>query len=1019
MITFQEILRKLSYFWEKQGCIIHQGYDLETGAGTFNPATFLRCLGPEPYKAAYIEPSRRPTDGRYGTNPNRLQHYFQYQVILKPSPPNIQDLYLQSLEEIGFNLNEHDIRFVHDDWEAPTLGAWGLGWEVWMDGMEVTQFTYFQCVGGVNLKPITGEITYGIERLAMYLQKVDSIFDLQWNEDLSYGDIYQRNEVEWSFYNFEKASTEMWLRHFDDYENEARRLIKLNLPIPAYDFVMKTSHAFNILDARGVISVTERTGYIGKIRDLARAIAESYIKSREEQNFPLLDRLGHYLKEIPDEGQKAEIHLTEELLHFEPGKTEDFLLEIGSEELPATFVPIGCQNLEKGIKNLLEKEGISFKSIRSYGTPRRIAVYVQDLALGKNPQIQEKKGPALEQAFDVDGSLKPAGEGFFRSIGKRPLSISDIREQKDRALTIRQIKGIEYLFATIEIPGSSTAALLFEHLPNIILNLDFPKKMRWGNSDIAYARPLRWIVSLFGKHVVPFNIGQIYAGRESQGHRQLRPFSFSLVKAQDYLAILKEHRVLVDMTERRKQIVAQLHALEKTLGGTIICQERVIPQVLNLVEWPQATFSEFDRSFLKIPKEVLISEMVEHQKYFPVAQADGTLMNLFIITCDTNPTDQIREGNQKVLSARLSDGVFLYEQGLKIPLEDFNEKLKNVTFQKELGSVFDKVKRIVDHVGVIQSFLGIGDPVKAKRAALLCKADLASEMVYEFPDLQGIIGRYYALASGEDAEIASAIDEHWMPRGENAPLPETITGILVCLADKIDNLLGCFCVNLKPTSSSDPYALRRQTLGIIKMLIRGEYRLPLRKTLDKCLDNFPLSLIKDREKLIDEVSLFITNRIRNVFLDYGFDKDEIEACISQGVDDIYDAFCKVKSLHQFRLVSPQFPLLYEVYKRAKGQLADKPSFLFKNELLSEKAEIQLDQMLTHTKPLFDSALQKRDYDRAYDLVAQIQPYLNNLFEDVKILADEASIRENRLALLQRIFALFDQLLDFSKISENK
>ena len=290
MIQFQELLRRLSHFWEKADCIIHQGYDLEVGAGTMNPATFLRCLGPEPYRAAYVEPCRRPTDGRYGTNPNRLQHYFQYQVILKPSPLNMQDLYLDSLKAIGVDLKKHDIRFVHDDWENPTIGAWGLGWEVWMDGMEVTQYTYFQCVGGVTLKPITGELTYGIERIAMYIQNVDSIFDLQWNDQLTYGDIYHRNEVEWSHYNFEKANTSMWFRHFENFESEAKQLIAANLPIPAYDFVMKASHAFNILDARGAISVTERTGYIGRIRDLAKAIAESYVASRERSGFPLMER---------------------------------------------------------------------------------------------------------------------------------------------------------------------------------------------------------------------------------------------------------------------------------------------------------------------------------------------------------------------------------------------------------------------------------------------------------------------------------------------------------------------------------------------------------------------------------------------------------------------------------------------------------------------------------------------------------------------------------------------------------
>ncbi len=1015
MITFQELIRRLSHFWEKQGCIIHQGYDLEIGAGTSNPATFLRSLGPEPYKAAYVEPSRRPSDGRYGTNPNRLQHYFQYQVILKPSPPNILDIYLESLEAAGFKLSDHDMRFVHDDWENPTLGAWGLGWEVWMDGMEITQFTYFQAVGGITLKPITGEITYGIERLAMYLQKVDNILDIQWNDQLTYGDIYFTNEVEWSHYNFEKASIEMWTRHFQDYEREAKNLMAQNLPLPAYDFVLKASHAFNILDARGAISVTERTGYIARIRDLSKQIAESYVKSREARNFPLIHRF-----ETPEAAAQEVPPIPEELLETNVDQKEDFVLEIGSEELPATFVTIGCHNLEKGVRQLLEKEGIPHKSIKTYGTPRRIAVYIHELAKGKPSQKVEKRGPPVEQAFKADGTLTVTGEGFFRSIGKPAASLDKIRAGNEADLQIRPIKGTDYIFATLHTPGKATASILAEQLPDLILNLDFPKKMRWGNLDITYARPIRWIVSLFGDHVVPFCVADIVSGRESYGHRQLRPYSFTFVKAQDYLTILKEYKVMVDMNERKKSIISQLDALEKTLGAKIICREQVIPQVLNLVEWPALTHATFDRHFLKAPKEVLISEMVEHQKYFPIANADGNLKNQFVITANTNPTDQIREGNQKVLSARLSDGVFLYEQGLKKPLESYNEKLKHVVFQKELGSVYDKVKRIGAHAKTLHSYLKIGDSAKLERAAELCKADLSTEMVYEFPELQGIIGRYYALASGENPIVAQAIDEHWMPRGENAPLPETEEGTLLSLADKIDNLIGCFCANLKPSSSSDPYALRRQTLGIIKMLIKGRYHLPLMEAMRKCFEHFPKELQGQKEALLTEIETFIANRIKTVFLDYGVSKDEIEASLSAGFTDIYDAYCKVQSLHQFRETSSQFPLLYEVYKRAKGQInqvAKMNGVEFSEKLLKENAEKALNQVLTTNQKQFDQALASHDYDRAYQLIAQIQPALAKLFDEVKILADEQDLRNNRIALLKRVFTLFSQLLDFSKIQE--
>ncbi len=289
-MTFQELLMTLERYWADQGCIIVQPYDIEVGAGTFNPATLLRALGPEPWNVAYVEPSRRPTDGRYGENPNRLQHYYQYQVIMKPSPKNIQELYLDSLKALGIDHLDHDIRFVEDDWESPTLGAWGLGWEVWLDGMEITQFTYFQQAGGIDLHPVSVELTYGPERIAMYLQGVESVYDLEWTKGITYGDVHHRGEVEHSIYNFEQADVDMLFRLFDMYEQECQRIIGLKLVLPAYDYCLKCSHTFNLLNARGAISVAERNRLIGQVRNLARLCAEAYLAQREEMGFPLLKK---------------------------------------------------------------------------------------------------------------------------------------------------------------------------------------------------------------------------------------------------------------------------------------------------------------------------------------------------------------------------------------------------------------------------------------------------------------------------------------------------------------------------------------------------------------------------------------------------------------------------------------------------------------------------------------------------------------------------------------------------------
>lgn len=292
-MNFQELILALNKFWAEQNCIIQQPYDIEKGAGTMNPATFLRALGPEPWRVAYVEPSRRPTDGRYGENPNRLQHYFQYQVILKPSPDDVIPVYLESLRAIGIDPDKHDIRFVEDNWESPTLGAWGLGWEVWLDGMEVTQFTYFQQCGGIDCRPVSAEITYGLERLAMFIQQKDSVFDILWVDDITYGDVYHQNEVEQSGYNFEVANTEMLFDLFDMYETEANRILEKGLVLPAYDYVLKCSHTFNLLDARGAISVSERQGFIARVRQMARACAQAYVEQREKLGYPLLKKGGN------------------------------------------------------------------------------------------------------------------------------------------------------------------------------------------------------------------------------------------------------------------------------------------------------------------------------------------------------------------------------------------------------------------------------------------------------------------------------------------------------------------------------------------------------------------------------------------------------------------------------------------------------------------------------------------------------------------------------------------------------
>ena len=1010
MLTFQQIIQKLTEFWEKKHCIIHHGYDLEVGAGTFNPATFLRALGPEPYNTAYVEPSRRPSDGRYGENPNRMQLFHQFQVILKPSPSNVLQMYLESLEALGLDLSKHDIRFVHDDWESPTLGAWGLGWEVWCDGMEITQFTYFQAIGSLPLKPVSAEITYGLERLAMYIQNKDSFYDMQWNDELTFKDVAHRSEVEWSTYNFEEASTEMWMRHFEDFEKEAKTLIARHLPLPAYDFVMKASHAFNMLNARGVISVTERTGYIARIRDLSRLIAMEYVATREKLGFPLL------AKEKPQPQPKMPAVKTPS---FDPKKRQDFLLEIGSEQLPATFVPIGCTNLEKAIRRLFQDHSLAFEEIKIFGTPQRLAILVKGLIEGTEEKKTVKKGPAIASAFDASGKPTPQGQGFLKSLGSTDITLDALRKGQIKNLSIDTINNVEYLFATHHEPSQSTFSLLANTLSSLILNLEFPKKMTWGNLDITYARPIHWIVALFGDTVIPLQVGDVISDRFSFGHAQLDPKKFTLNAPKDYCEDLKKHYVLASTEERKQSILKQLKELETKLGGGALETHKVIPQVLNLVEWPQLTSATFDPAFLRAPKEVLISEMVEHQKYFPIADSKNQLQNHFVITADNTPSDLIRKGNQKVLSARLADGVFLYEQDLKVPLEKFNEKLRLMTYQKELGSMFDKVERIGQISTILNAHLKIADEKKIRRAALLCKSDLASALVGEFPELQGTIGKYYAQAQKEDQEVAEAIHEHWMPRAENAPLPKTPTGIILSLADKMDNLVSSYSVGLKPTSSSDPYALRRQSIGLLKILIEEKKSVDLRKILEEVATVFPKlkSNPAVASELVQEILSFITARAKSVFEELGLKKDEIEASLQGSCTNPYDQFCKTEALHAFRSSGKEFAQLFEVYKRAKGQLEKPATTSFVPDLAKEPAEKDLAEALHLLEKHWKATIQECKYLDAFRMIAKLQMPLSKLFDTVKILADDPKLRDNRIALLQKVFGYFQELLDFSKIQE--
>jgi len=635
-----------------------------------------------------------------------------------------------------------------------------------------------------------------------------------------------------------------------------------------------------------------------------------------------------------------------------------------------------------------------------------LRLVIKELPLGKAEEKVEKRGPPLKAAFDEAGAPTKAGEGFFRSIGMEP--------QKKDALKGALVRG-DYLYASVTLPAQKTADILSKALPDLILGIEFPKKMRWGSSKLTYARPLHWVVALHGKWVVPFNIGRIASGRQTFGHRQRAPKALSLASAEDYVATLRKAQVMVDPEERKATILEQLNGLEEKTKGQALALPKILPQVVHLTEWPELTVGSFNESFLRIPQEVLISEMVEHQKYFPLAATDGRLMNQFVITADNTPSEKIRKGNEKVLAARLADGEFLYHQDLKVPLENFNEKLRAITFHEGLGTLHEKVERLVQYVKILHTTLSIGNLAEAEMAALYSKADLTSGLVGEFPDLQGIIGHAYALVHGLPQPVAQAIDEHWMPRGEKGTLPATPAGILTSLADKIDNLLSCFALGLIPSSSSDPFALRRQVLALVRIAIHHKLSFSLSEVLGNCYLRFTEETKRASDaKVVPSILDFFNNRIRTVFQNFGFSKPQIESALSKGVDDIYDSYLKVEALHEAQKTDPAFPLLAEVYKRSKGILPEKGG-TFEVGKIVEPAEKVLAAVFEEVEIETLRAIKERNYPKAYQLIARLQPPLHTFFDEVRVLCEDQGLRENRLALISRVFGLFDQLLDFSKL----
>jgi glycyl-tRNA synthetase len=800
--------------------------------------------------------------------------------------------------------------------------------------------------------------------------------------------------VEHCIYNFELADVERLTQIYSLYEAEAKSCMERGLVIPAYDYILRCSHTFNILDSRGAVGVTERASYFGRMRDLTREVARLYVEQREEMGHPFLK-----LQQPESEGQtKPEAPSPVEL-----SQPATLLLEIGTEELPVDDLTMALDQLEKAMPALLDDLRLSYEAVRVVGTPRRQAVLVSGLAPRQPDRTTEVHGPPAKVAFDADGNPTRAAEGFAR---KQDVPVDGLRvvTEGDKS----------YVVATKTELGLSAIEVLAEALPKLIAGLRFPRTIRWNETNITFPRPLRWLVGLLGDQVIPFEYAEITSGR---GTRGLRPFGspqIGLARAGDYLAAMAEHKIVVDMAERRDQVHTQAKALAASVGGRIPEDAALLDEVTNLVEHPTALVGRFEPEYLALPRDVLVTVMKKHQRYFPVVHADsGDLMPYFVAVRngDDRHLEVVREGNEDVIRARFADAKFFFENDTRQPLESFLPRLDTLTFHERLGSMLDKSKRLEKLVLATGRALGLdgAEQAVASRAAHLCKADLASQLVIELTSLQGLMGREYARLSGEEAAVAEAILEHYLPRSAGDILPETKPGLALGLADRLDSLVGLFAVGLAPTGSADPYQLRRGALGLVQILIAQEIPLPLRPLLAEAAALMPVQV---PEQALYAVEEFVAGRLRGWLRDKGFRYDVVDAVLSERGDDPYSAYRATAQLAVWVQRDDWMDLL-NAYGRCIRIVRDQETrFEFKPGLDPEPASATLRKAYEGARA---QVTPESDVDRLLTALHPMIPAIDGFFDDVLVMHEDRALQESRLGLLQNIWELSRGIVDVTRL----
>jgi glycyl-tRNA synthetase len=991
LITMQEALLALTEYWTSRGAMIVQPMNTEVGAGTANPATFLRVLGPEPWRVAYVEPSVRPDDARYGENPNRIQCHTQYQVILKPEPGDPQQQYLGSLEALGVDLRAHDVRFVEDNWAQPAIGAWGLGWEVWLDGMEITQFTYFQAVGGQTLDPIPVELTYGMERIMMALQGVGHFKEIAYAPGISYGEAFGQAEYEMSRYYLDDADVATNRSLFESYAFEARRMVEAGLPVPAQIYVLKCSHAFNVMDARGAVSTVDRAAAFNVMRNLAREVAELWIAKRAE--------LGHPLG-MPPVSQPPSLAATGDV----PTAPAPLVFEIGVEEMP----PHECGNTVAAVRSALTTAlagtGLSYGAITVDATPRRVVATVADVAPREEDSRRVVKGPKVAAAYDAEGNLTKAAEGFARGQGVAATALERIT-----------LDGVEYVGVSTEVVGRAAIEVFAEILPGIITGLRSEKNMRWNAPGLSFTRPIRWILALLGEAVVPFQVSNLSSGRQTWVHRNAAAPVLDVASAQTFAGVLAGAGIVLDTATRRAGIVAGATELAASVGATVDVEGEsdVVDEVTNLVESPNPLLGSFAERYLELPSDILVTVMRKHQRYLPVRSAGGALRNHFVAVangeCDA---DLVRAGNEAVLRARYEDAAFFWRADLQVTPEVFRGRLDKLVFADKLGSMDDRASRIRAIALGLAAHVELTEAQGAtlRRAAELAKFDLATEMVVELSKLAGVMAREYAVRAGETREVAVALHEMEMPRSAGASLPKSTPGAILAVADRLDLLAGLFGTGAEPKGSSDPFALRRAALGVLAIL-RAHPQLSaitVSTGLAIAAAQQPVEVTAARQA---DAAAFITGRYEQALLDAGHPHKLVQAVLPLA-DRPLRADATLESLPG--LVSDAaFSSLVEAVLRVCRIVPDGTAGGFDAALFADPAESGLaDAVAKARAELGDAA---SDLTQFAAVGAGLVGPINAFFDAVMVMADDPAVKANRLGLLACVRDLAADVVDWEAL----